>query len=343
MALAQTLPPSAESYAADQRAEIRLAIGAARRLWQRMGPEFDAAFASILPDLLRLSDLAQSRVAEAAQAYIPTVLEETGQSAAVRAGLTVNALSLVGTAGDGRTTEGLLYGAVTHAKSRVAVGAGVSEALTSSQSWLSTAMGTLLSDTGRASEKLATQARPAVTGWVRMLEPPSCGRCVVLAGRWFRSNQGFQRHPKCDCRHIPASESVAGDLTVDSRAYFDSLDATGQAKLVGSKANAAAVREHDADINQIVNAYRKETGGLPGVRTAQVYGRDVKFTTEGTTKRGLAYKQMSRADYVRAAGEAKRGGYGALKAPRLMPESIAQIATSKADEARLLRLYGWVL
>jgi hypothetical protein len=79
------------------------------------------------------------------------------------------------------------------------------------------------------------------------------------------------------------------------------------------------------------------------VTTAQVYGRSIKYTTEGTTRRGWAHARMSQADYVRAAGEAKRGRYTALRAPRIMPESIYQIATSKADADRLLRLYGWIL
>lgn len=334
----QSLPRSAEAYGAQQRAEIGAAVKAALRHWRRMGPEFDTSYALIEPSLLRIADLAQSRVAEGAQRYIPDVLAETGQRRAAAAAMAVDALSLVGTAGDGLPTEGLLYGAVTHAKVRVGAGATVGEALASGSRWLSTGLGTLLSDTGRASETLAMQARPAVTGWVRMLEPPSCGRCVVLAGKPSRRSDAFLRHPKCDCRNIPTSESIAGDFTVNARAHFDSLDEAGQVRLMGSKANAAAVRDHDADINQIINAYR---GG--SVRSAQVYDRSIKYTTEGTTKRGLAYKQMSQADYLKAAGEAKRGRNVALKAPRLMPESIAQIATGPADEARLLRLYGWLL
>ena len=107
---------------------------------------------------------------------------------------------------------------------------------------------------------------------------------------------------------------------------------------MGSKSNAAAVRDFDADMTQIINAYRK--GSL---KTAQVYGRTVKYTTEGTTRRGLGYKSMSQADYVRAGGAVKGGRYSALRAPRLMPESIAKISTDKVDQERLLILYGWIL
>jgi len=302
-----------------------------------MDDDFDVSYARIEGELLEVSDLAQSRVLAGAQEYIPAVLEETGQRRALTAAFAVNAESLVGVAGDGMPTDSLLYGSVIHTKQRVAAGASTREALASSSQWLSTAVGTLLSDTGRSSEKLATMARP-VTGYVRMLNPPSCGRCVVLAGKRSSSSVAFQRHPGCDCRSIPAAESLADDLTIDSRAYFDSLDEAGQVRLMGSKANAEAVREHGADINQIINAYRRG-----GVRPAQVYDRTVKYTTEGMTRRGFAHARMSQAGYVRTAGEAKVGRYMQLKAPRLMPESIAQIATDKADQERLLRLYGWVL
>ncbi len=337
MVLRQPLPSSAEAYAADRRLEIQAAVSAVLRQWRGMGEDFDASYAAIEPTLLRISDTAQARVAALGSEFIPTVLAETGQTRAVRPQFTVDVDSLIGTAGDGLPTEGLLYGAVTHAKERVGAGFSVGEALSSSSSWLSTAFGTLLSDTARASEKMQTMARP-VTGWVRMLNPPSCGRCVVLAGKRERSSTAFQRHPKCDCASIPASESVASDLTVNPREYFDSLDEAGQVRLMGSKANAAAVRDFDADMGQVINAYRKKGG----VTTAQVYGRNVKYTTEGTTRRGLAHGRMSQADYVQAAGEARRGRTFGLRSPRLMPESIAQIATSRTDQERLLRLYGWV-
>ena len=336
--LLQSLPSSAEAYAADQRHEIALAVGAVKSQWRRMGPEFDLSYAGIEGSLLWITDTAQLRVAAGAQSYIPAVLAETGQSRALTARREILPESFIGTAGDGMPTESLLYGAVTHAKARVATGASVTDALLSGGSWLSGAVGTLLSDTGRASENLASSVRP-ITGWVRMLEPPSCGRCVVLAGKRFKTNQGFLRHPRCDCRHIPASESIAGDLTIDPRAHFDSLDEAGQIRLMGSKDNAAAVRGHDADMTQIINAYRTKGS----VTTAQVYGKTIEYTTEGTTRRGLAYKSMSQADYIRAGGVVKNGRYSALKAPRLMPESIAKIATDKVDQERLLILYGWIL
>src|SRR5690606_25790677 len=104
-------------------------------------------------------------------------------------------------------------------------------------------------------------------------------RCVILAGRFYRKNTGFQRHPGCDCRHIPASESVAGDLAVDPRAYFDSLTEAEQDKAF-TKAGAEAIRA-GADIGQVVNARR-------GMYTAQ----GQLLTREGTTSRGRAFQAL---------------------------------------------------
>src|SRR5690606_41067797 len=81
---------------------------------------------------------------------------------------------------------------------------------------------TQVADAGRVATGLGVVARPGI-GYVRMLQPPSCSRCAILAGRIYRRNAGFLRHPLCDCIHIPTTEAAGRDLTTDPRAYFDSL------------------------------------------------------------------------------------------------------------------------
>jgi hypothetical protein len=186
---------------------------------------------------------------------------------------------------------------------------------------------TQVQDAARAAAGVSIAARPHI-GYVRMLNPPSCSRCVIQAGKFFRYNEGFQRHPRCDCRHVPSLENVAGDLTTNPVAYFDSLSTAEQDRLLG-KANAEAVRR-GANIIQIVNAYRRTSGmqvaGVPPIKTI----RGDKYTTEGTTRRALAAKQQVAL---------RRNGRSQL---RLMPESIFEIAKDREDAQRLLRLYGWV-
>lgn len=338
----QSLPQSATEYANAQHKEILAALSLVQRQWRRMGDDFDASYAVIEPALLAAMFTAQERVAKGALAYIPDVMEESGLTIP-RTPLYESAPKMyVGTAGDGLPVSTLLYGSVIHAKTAVGNGYSVPQALSMSGQWLTNATGTLLSDTGRSAEKVAGNSRK-VKLWVRMLNPPSCGRCAILAGRATGNDTAFLRHPKCDCRNIPSSESTADDVRVDPHAYFDSLDEAAQVKLMGSRANARAMRD-GADLNQVINAYRRKGA----VSSAQVHGRAIKYTTEGTTRRGYAYSQMSKAQYVKAQGELrKRAGdsnrYATrLKAPRMMPETIYEVAKDQADAKRLLSLYGWI-
>jgi len=307
-----------------------------------MGDELDADFVRIAPSLIAIANTAQKRVAVAAAEFVPATLHATGLAKSDVPSWSIDTRQWVGTVGDGRPTESLLYGAVIHTKSAIKEGASTPEALAAGSQWLSASLGSLLSDTARGVEQAATYARP-VAGYVRMLTPPSCGRCVVLAGKWFRMNRGFERHPGCDCIHVPAPESVAEDMRVNAVDYLHSLDESSLAKVLGSKANARTWLEFGQDsptqtMNQLINAYRK-TGGI---RTAQIYGKSVKYTLEGTTRRGVAYHQMSRVRALSAMGESKDGRYRRINAPRLMPESIFQIAENKAHAERLLRDHGWL-
>lgn len=325
----QALPRAAESYSAAQRTEIQAAVAATRRVWWRMGADFDASWVGVGATLTQIATTAQRRVAVGAQGYIPTVLAETGQDRAVEAFAEVSTEPLIGVAGDGRPVDSLLYTAVTNAKTAVGSGASPTAALAQQSQWLTMAVGTLLSDTGRASESLAMGVRP-VSGYVRMLNPPSCSRCTVLAGKWSRKSVAFLRHPGCDCRNIPASEGVAGDLTVDPRAYFDSLSDT-EADRVFTQAGAEAIR-NGADVGQVVNARR-------GMRAAQIGGRDVLITSEGTTRRGYAYRFVRQS----AGSDIKAGGrYSRAARPRPMPETIARYATDREDYLRLLRANGYI-
>jgi hypothetical protein len=295
-----------------------------------MSSDFDASFARVLPTMLAITTAAQTRVAAGAQDYIPAVLEDTRQTRAITPVVAVQTSPLIGVAGDGRPVDTLLYGAVTTAKTAVGEGASTYQALRSGGDWLSMAVGTLLSDTGRASESLGMGVRP-VSGYVRMLEPPSCSRCTILAGKWSRKSTAFLRHPRCDCRNIPASESVGNDLTVNPAEYFDSLSAEDQARIF-TNAGAEAIR-NGADIGQVVNARR-------GMYSAQIGGRDVQLTREGVTRRGYAYKYLrqSAGQDVKVAGSR----YSRAVRPRLMPETIQRVATDQADYLRLLRANGYL-
>lgn len=231
---------------------------------------------------------------------------------------------------------------------------------------LGLAVATQIQDAGRHAEAVSMVARAKV-GYVRMVNLPSCSRCIALAGAWYKWNQGFLRHPRCDCRHIPAVEAGARGLTTNPYDAFESLSREEQDRFF-TKAGAEAIRD-GADINQVVNArrgmsYSGETRTTTRVingeeftvnerrRTAQtrdLYGRPALTTTEGITRRGVyggsEGAQSAGYDAVKVGprGFVKNQTERRAKRARLMPETIFAIAEDRADAQRLLKLYGFIL
>lgn len=206
------------------------------------------------------------------------------------------------------------------------------QALADTMRWIEMGAATIIADTARAAEAAAAAERPWVGGYVRMLNPPSCSRCVVLAGKFYLWNEGFKRHPLCDCRHIPAPENMAGDLLTTPDAYFESLSRADQDKYF-TKAGAHAIRD-GADITQVVNARR-------GMATA-----GESLTRAGVTPDGRATRvNVSVARAARNAdGSLTTSARATARRPRLMPESIYEIADGdRAEAIRLLKLHGFLI
>lgn len=302
--------------------------------------------------------LAQSQLlaAQVAARYVARALGAQGARSAPRARLVPR--TLAGIASDGRDLESLLAEPLIRVKTAIRDGATPDAALAVGGSSLSMMAGTQVADAGRVATTVAMAVEPAVTGWVRMLVPPSCGRCAVLAGRRYRWSDGFERHPLCDCVHVPAAEDGADDLRTDPQAYFGSLSAADQERYF-TKAGAEAIRL-GSDIAQVVNARRGAAGlSRPGrltvaeqrllrggrdrgsLQRVDVYGRPLAVTSEGVTVRGVAGKRLART-----GGAEKRPGqrYSTAKTPRLMPEAVLELAHGDRDEAiRLLSRFGYVV
>jgi hypothetical protein len=240
----------------------------------------------------------QLLAAQQAAAAVPATLAEQGISAATAAQTVASSLA-------GYTAAGYPLSVMF-------------ESIQSAQQ-LAMLVASAVQDAGRNGASIQMAVTPAVDGYVRMLNPPSCSRCAVLAGKFYRWNQGFERHPQCDCRHIPTSENRAGDLTTDPQAYFDSLTPQAQDRYF-TKAGAQAIRD-GADIGQVVNARR-------GMAKGQLFGREAFHTFEGVTRRGQFRRRANAA--------------GKRLPARLMPESIYALAEDRDDALRLLALYGYI-
>jgi hypothetical protein len=155
----------------------------------------------------------------------------------------------------------------------------------------------------------------------------------VLAGKFFRWNAGFQRHPKCDCVHIPTTEGGADGFKADV-GPDDIKDLTrAQRRAIGD----------GADMNQVINAHRK------GARSA-----NGMFTSEGTTRRGWSsyiQREIARQRGVAieeiATNVGRRGfvaNYYVRRVPRrLTPEAIYRVAKSREEAVKMLYGYGYMV
>ena len=278
MATTATLTAATEAYTV--QAEIAAAaVAAVRRLRN--------------PTAVQIAQLIVAYQLLAAQqgvSAVPTVLAQQGLSSAASATVAAQALAGLTSAGYPLST---MFDTIT------------------SPAQLAMLVASAVQDAGRNGASVRMAVTPSVTGYVRMLNPPSCSRCVVLAGKFYRWNEGFERHPMCDCRHIPSTENLAGDLTTDPMAYFESLTPAEQDATFGA-AGAQAIRD-GADMGRVVNARRNG-----GVRKAQLFGKSAFTTTVGTGRSG------------------RRG-------PRIMPETIYAIAgEDRAEAIRLLRVHGFI-
>lgn len=335
------LPRAAGEHETEQQGILDVVLGGVRRAWRLMsGRTWETAWRNdVGPVMVDTVTEGQQTSAAAADAYMTSVLAELGIDTGRSTSLNLSAFADV--AGDGRSVESHLYGGVIKAAKAqyspdladLEPRAREREALTEAEAYIEQMVTTILADATRAAEAVAMAQRPWVEGYIRMLDPKNpCSRCVVLAGKFYLYNAGFDRHDECRCTHIPAAENTHHDLLTNPNDYFHSLSSTEQDK-VFTNAGAEAIRM-GADVSQVVNARRGMStaqqnvrGWIPKGRLTPVdaFGRKVYVTTEGVTKRAVGRKAM-----------------GKDRPFRLMPESVLAIARDRADAVRLLKLYGYI-
>jgi hypothetical protein len=242
-------PPQAtqQLYETTQRFELAL-LGIGRRLWKRMRPDaMDASWRQLLPQMTAYTAGAQLAAAQAGVAYLPDVLAEQGIADLAEVSIRPQAFS--GVASDGRSLPGLLDGAVVTAKRSVLLGKDGGDALLDGQRWLEQALQSAVADAARDATAAGIVARSNI-GWVRMVNPPCCSRCAVLAGRVYKWSDGFLRHPRCDCLHIPTTLANADT-------YLSSPDELVKRGLITDLSQAQRKQLSDGgDISKVLNQSR---------------------------------------------------------------------------------------
>ena len=309
------------------RAMLRLqrsARAAAAVAWSSLSAAYlSESWDSVSPALERAVSRLQLDAATRGAGYGGNTLADQGLYEAPEAW--VDPSSLAGVSSRGASLGAALYSAIPHTKDLIAGGMPERVALARGREVLQMSAAAQVADAGRTAAGLDTFARPRV-GYVRMLNPPSCSRCSVLAGRFYRSNEGFRRHPRCDCVHVPTTRTEAAEsegLVHDPYAYFESLSESAQDKTFG-KAQAQAIRD-GADLFQVVNARRGMSyAGVSadGSRRGQKVASD--FTREGATRRAL-------------------WGGANPKGKRLTPDAIYAQGLPREATLDLLAKHGYLL
>jgi hypothetical protein len=313
-----TIPPAIEHHYALVREQEARALATATRQWRKLGPNWITdAWRERIPTVAAAITSAQRTAAVSALVSGALALGEQGQWAEPD-GL-VDPDAFAGITGDGRSLDTLLRVPATTTRTLIADGMEPAQALAAGGRQLSMMVLTEVADAGRGAAGVQIAARPR-TGYVRMLNPPSCSRCVVLAGSFYRWNQGFLRHPRCDCKHVPTmvaaqAEAFAHGLIDDPYEMFNRMSEAEQNR-VFTNAGAQAIRD-GADMYQVVNARRgldwRNFGG----------GRWRTITKEGISKYGWS-------------GRILRGR------ERWTPETIYRLNPNREQAIEALRAHGYI-
>ncbi|MGY5764976.1 hypothetical protein ACXET9_07245 [Brachybacterium sp. DNPG3] len=318
MADGQNLPePATSHYRLMQALQLR-AIRRGRRAWAQIDPDhLSASWRELLPLITASISEVQGDATTAAADYNAFTLADRDEYELPRS--FVNTSAFTGVLDDGGDLSAAMYMPLIRTKRGLAGGLTMRQALAVGRDSLDRIAAGAVRDSARAVASVDTASRDNV-GYIRMLNPPSCPRCAILAGRFYRWNLGFDRHPNCDCIHVAAKNTAAlqdEGLIADPYAYFSSLSAEDQDRIFG-KSEARALRD-GADIFQVVNARRgmSRVGARPGQRA--------RVTTEGTSRHGSF---------------TRRGGAGRT---RRTVDEIYRTAGTRTRALRMLEEDGYVL
>ncbi|MFJ8109981.1 hypothetical protein [Streptomyces sp. NPDC096132] len=342
----------ATRHLARQRRIAAASMAGALREWGLLDAnDLRASWSVISPRLVKVLTAGQLAAASGADDYVTSVVAAEGADGLMEG--TVNATAFAGVAADGRSLDTLMLRPLITTYRALSSGATPPQALSAGRGLLATIVRSEVADAGRGAVGVGIAGRRTIQGYVRVVQPPACSRCVILAGREYGWNKGFQRHPRCDCIHLPttliarnqhlgrgSSEGGRGGF-IDPRGYFNSLSRAEQDRIF-TAAGARAIRE-GADMAQIVNARR-------GMYTADAYGRRVAATREGATRRGQFYRReralaeaRTGTRFARDRIDARRGlPTFQLRTPRLLPEEIYRLAEDREDAIRMLRRFGYL-
>lgn len=315
-----------------QSATAKRAASIMQAWWRQVDiAAIGASWAAIQARAARSLTTSQLLAAAGGSAYVYAQAAQQGASAGA-AGV-ADPMAFAGATADGVPLESAMASIVASTGQAINAGTPPREALLRGGLRMVNLAISETQQAGANATQVGITAAPQLRGYVRMLQTPSCSRCVILAGRVYKWSDGFQRHPRCDCVHVPYAEAAnVSDVRTDPRGYFDFLSVDEQDRIFG-KANAQAIRD-GAEISQVVNTSRKS--GLYSFDVAD--GTRLQATTEGTSIRQGRAGRLLAIPTGPVPGALERAG-----AARLTPRSIYQLAGNDRELAQsLLSRYGYI-
>lgn len=174
-------------------------------------------------------------------------------------------------------------------------------------------------------------------GYLRQPNPNACGRCLILANKFYRNELtverdgkdvlGFDRHPGCRCTHvpIPVGNPLLNLPTADER--FKDMSKAEQDKAFG-KDGAEAIRA-GSEAAQVINA----RAGMSKVGDS--------FTRQGTTRRSFSGRRLEAngQELVKRKGERYKS-----VGKRLSPAGCRKFSDGDPDTyQKLLKDNGYIL
>lgn len=299
-----------------------LAVKAADKTWKGVDPRrVRDSWNRTNADFLTLFATLQTRAASDAMDSSTLMLAEQGDY--VRPDGIANPLAFgTGFAPSGIDLESYFDIPVTRTLSAIKSGMGESDAMMAGRATLRQMAMQAIEDTSISAMGVSITQRSGV-GYVRVESPDCCPRCAILAGKYFRHNNDFLRHPKCHGRTIPCKAKDKAEKQgwiTSPMDRFNGMSEEEQDKVFGH-ADAQAIRD-GADIYQVVNAHR-------GMRPI---GRgNIRMTTsEGTSRYG--WSRMIR-----------KYEYGQRQRRRLTPEGIYSFNLPREQTIELLKREGYIL
>nr|DAM68100.1 MAG TPA: minor capsid protein [Caudoviricetes sp.] len=235
-----------------------VAVRAARHAWSRVNKnDIRGSWARIKQPLVDVLSNVQEQAVDAGLDANVDVMAETGQYVEPEALINSHAFSKY--SASGVALDEWVDRPAIRTLELIKEGVNAEEALERVGGLFSSSVATNLADVIRQAQQADITTRRHM-GYIRCCNADACKWCIILSGKIYRYNTGFERHMNCHCYHLPVNLDDVGsvmDIAPTPIEMFNRLNEAEQNKRFGIL-GAESIRA-GADIGQIVNSKLDKT------------------------------------------------------------------------------------